>query len=81
MEYYPKQAVWKLNLHCNLNCLHCGSQAGKNTKKELTLDECFNIAEQLIGMGCQYLTLIKRYRNLATPINGANGKQPRITLN
>ena len=57
-EYYPRQAVWELTLKCNMNCLHCGSKAGKSRERELTLDECMDIAQQLIDMGLKLITLI-----------------------
>ncbi len=58
MEYYPKYAVWETTLKCNMNCMHCGSSAGKARDNELTLDECLNIAQQLIDMNLEYITLI-----------------------
>lgn len=58
MKYYPRQAVWEMTLKCNMNCRHCGSRAGKQRENELTLDECLDIAQQLIDMGLEYITLI-----------------------
>jgi radical SAM protein with 4Fe4S-binding SPASM domain len=49
---------WELTLSCTLSCMHCGSRAGKARPNELSLDECFSVAEELIGMGCKDLTMI-----------------------
>lgn len=56
--YYPRQAVWEMTLRCNMNCMHCGSRAGKARQDELTLEECKDIAKQLIDMGLEQITLI-----------------------
>ena len=56
--YYPRQAVWEMTLRCNMNCMHCGSRAGKARQDELTLEECKDIAKQLIYMGLEQITLI-----------------------
>ena len=58
VKYYPKHAVWEMTLKCNMNCMHCGSKAGAPREKELTTEECLDIADQLIEMGCEYITLI-----------------------
>lgn len=58
MIYYPRQAVWEMTLKCNMNCMHCGSRAGKQRENELTLAECLDVAQQLIHMGLEYITLI-----------------------
>lgn len=58
MEYYPRQAVWETTLKCNMNCMHCGSKAGKERENELTTEECLDIAQQLIDMGLKLITLI-----------------------
>lgn len=49
---------WELTLRCTLNCLHCGSRAGRARANEQTLDECFAVADQLIALGCREMTLI-----------------------
>lgn len=58
MRYYPKYAVWELTLKCNMSCMHCGSRAGTARDRELSLDECLDVAQQLIDMGCEKITLI-----------------------
>jgi radical SAM protein with 4Fe4S-binding SPASM domain len=49
---------WELTLKCTLNCFHCGSRAGKARLNELSLDECFPVADELVALGCKELTLI-----------------------
>lgn len=58
VPYYPKYATWEMTLRCNMNCLHCGSRAGKSRLNELNESECLNIAQQLIDMGNEHITLI-----------------------
>jgi radical SAM protein with 4Fe4S-binding SPASM domain len=57
-DYVPQSCVWELTLKCNMGCIHCGSSAGKARDNELTIEECLDVADQLIGLGCEYLTLI-----------------------
>ncbi|HEX3030288.1 MAG TPA: radical SAM protein [Clostridia bacterium] len=57
-KYNLESGVWELTLKCNMNCIHCGSKAGKARENELTLDECLNIAQQYIQLGGKSLTLI-----------------------
>jgi radical SAM protein with 4Fe4S-binding SPASM domain len=47
-----------MTLQCNMNCLHCGSSAGKKRENELTLDECMKTAFELIELGCKRISLI-----------------------
>lgn len=47
-----------MTLLCNMKCLHCGSRAGKSRSNELSKSECLNIADQLIEMGNEHITLI-----------------------
>ncbi len=49
---------WELTLRCTLNCLHCGSRAGRSRPNEQRLDECLGVADQLVALGCQELTMI-----------------------
>jgi radical SAM protein with 4Fe4S-binding SPASM domain len=46
-EGFPFIVGWELTLRCNLQCMHCGSSAGKPRPKELTTEEALNICEQL----------------------------------
>lgn len=58
MGYYPRQAGWEMTLKCNMNCMHCGSKAGPKRKHELSFDKCMEIADQLIDMNLEMITLI-----------------------
>ncbi len=49
---------WELTLRCSLNCMHCGSIAGHARSSELTLEECFRVADELIALGCKDITMI-----------------------
>jgi radical SAM protein with 4Fe4S-binding SPASM domain len=50
--------LWELTLKCNLNCIHCGSVAGSARQQELSLSECFRIADEIIELNCKELTFI-----------------------
>lgn len=56
--YKLDTAVWEITLRCNLNCLHCGSDADLNERpKELTTDEALDLIEQLQELGCRRVVL------------------------
>ena len=54
----PNFVVWEITLACNLSCSHCGSRAGKARQKELSLEECFDIIQQLKDLGTREIALI-----------------------
>lgn len=54
----PKSCVWELTLKCNMHCRHCGSVAGFARGNELTLSECLHVADQIIDIGIEQITLI-----------------------
>lgn len=56
--YYLRSCLWELTLKCNMHCMHCGSAAGRARKDELTLDECFAVADELSALGCAELGFI-----------------------
>jgi len=41
-----------------MRCIHCGSVAGRAREKELTVDECLGVANDLIDLRCKRVTLI-----------------------
>ena len=41
-----------------MNCLHCGSRAGHKRENELSNEEAMTVAEELIELGCNNLSLI-----------------------
>jgi radical SAM protein with 4Fe4S-binding SPASM domain len=49
---------WELTLRCTLKCIHCGSRAGRARASEMSLDECVAVADDLVALGCQEVTLI-----------------------
>jgi len=57
-HFTPEVCVWELTLKCNMNCIHCGSSAGKAREQELSLDECMVVAEELLELGCRQVTFI-----------------------
>jgi radical SAM protein with 4Fe4S-binding SPASM domain len=57
LGYQPQSCVLELTLACNLKCRHCGSYAGQPREDELTLTEYLGIADQLIDLGCQHVSL------------------------
>ena len=57
LGYYPRFCVWELTLACDMRCLHCGSFAGARRPDELTFEEMLQVAEQLIRLGCEKVTL------------------------
>ena len=57
IEAHPRTCVWELSLLCDLRCKHCGSYAGAKREDELTGDELRRVADQLIDIGCELVTL------------------------
>ncbi|MCP4202295.1 MAG: radical SAM protein [bacterium] len=57
-DYDLRACIWELTLRCTMNCMHCGSSAGAARHKELTLNECLAVADELAALGCEELTLI-----------------------
>jgi radical SAM protein with 4Fe4S-binding SPASM domain len=57
-DYRLESCLWELTLKCTLNCMHCGSVAGKGRARELTLSECSIVAGQIVALGCRELTFI-----------------------
>jgi radical SAM protein with 4Fe4S-binding SPASM domain len=54
----PHCAVWELTLACNLNCIHCGSSAGRKRENELSLEESLKLCEDLKSIGCLGIALM-----------------------
>lgn len=57
LKLRPKHCVWELTLACNLHCKHCGSRAGKKRKKEMPIEECLSVVDQLSRLGTEIVTL------------------------
>ncbi len=58
MKLQLKCAVWETTLVCNMSCSHCGSSAGSARPDELTTKECFDLCEQLAGLGCETVAIM-----------------------
>ena len=54
----PGVVVWELTLGCNLNCIHCGSSAGKARKNELTTKEALKLCNDLAELGAHEVCLM-----------------------
>lgn len=57
--YYQLQTcVWEITLSCCFSCRYCGSKAGTAREKELSTEECLDVAGQLAELGCRRVSLI-----------------------
>ncbi|MCK5238478.1 MAG: radical SAM protein [Candidatus Thorarchaeota archaeon] len=54
----PGCAVWEITLRCNLNCIHCGSAAGKARSNELSTEEAIDLCHQLKGIRCSGVAMM-----------------------
>ncbi|MCK4364475.1 MAG: radical SAM protein [Thermoplasmatales archaeon] len=52
----PYSTVIELTLECNMNCMHCGSSAGKTRDYELSFDEMKKLFQDLSELGCGLVT-------------------------
>lgn len=43
----PVNVTWEITLKCNLQCVHCLSDSGKEQKKELNHNECLRLIDHL----------------------------------
>jgi len=55
IKYTPYQVVWETTLRCNLNCIHCGSSAGKENWDELSTEEGKKLINDLSEIGTREL--------------------------
>ncbi len=56
--YKIKNVVWEITLSCNINCLHCGSNADIHKRpSELSTPEALDLIEQLADLGCERIIL------------------------
>ena len=51
-RFVPHVVAWNLTRRCNLECAHCYIAAGpaKTADDELSTDECFRIAEEILAL-------------------------------
>ena len=57
-RYTPEVCVWELTLTCNMRCIHCGSSAGIARPRELNVEECLVVADELLELECRQVTFI-----------------------
>jgi len=55
---YPVIAIIELTLECNMDCIHCGSSAGKKRENELTTEEVLRICKELADIGTKGVALM-----------------------
>ncbi|MGA1824025.1 MAG: radical SAM protein [bacterium] len=86
IKYYPRNVVWELTLRCNMNCAHCGSEAGEKRGEELNHEEALDFCNQVGKMGCEVLTLLggepflrEDWDDLALCLNSYNVKVNAIS--
>lgn len=58
LKYTPACPVFELTLNCNLNCIHCGSLAGKKVKEELSTKQALKICKELAAIGARGVALM-----------------------
>ena len=46
----PIYAVWETTMRCDHSCSHCGSRAEFSRPNELTTEELYDVADQLIRL-------------------------------
>lgn len=56
--YSLENCVWEITLACCFSCEYCGSRGGKAREKELSTEECLDVADQLSQLGCRRVSLI-----------------------
>jgi len=59
-----------------MSCLHCGSSAGIARENELAVNECLDVADELLELGCRQVTFIggeiflyKRWEKIARKLS------------
>ena len=57
-KYILASTVWEFTLDCNLNCIHCGSNAGRKRGDELTTSEAERVCHDLKKTGCRRIALM-----------------------
>jgi len=54
----PSIAILELTLECNMDCIHCGSSAGKARKNELSTEEIKTVINELAEIGTGGIALM-----------------------
>jgi radical SAM protein with 4Fe4S-binding SPASM domain len=75
----PYQVVWELTLKCNMNCIHCGSSAGKSRIIELITKQALSVIKQLDKIGTETIVFMggepflrQDWYELAKAVNDTN---------
>lgn len=53
---YPYSVGWAITNKCNLRCIHCNMNSGKELDDELKTDECIKIIDELAKNRVQRIT-------------------------
>jgi len=56
-KYIPVSVAWEITLACNMNCMHCGSSAGRLRSNELTTKEALDLCDQLHELNAKVINL------------------------
>ena len=57
---YPFSVGWAITNKCNLRCVHCNMNSGKELNNELNKDECFKIIDELSFNNVQKISFFRR---------------------
>lgn len=53
----PQKCIWEITRQCNLRCVHCENRSGLRSARELSDDRLFEIAAELVELGCAEVAL------------------------
>src|SRR5512140_1688621 len=57
VDLFPEAVVWEITFACNMQCIHCGTSAGKRRPDELSTREALDLIDELAGLGTRTITL------------------------
>jgi len=57
-KHIPISVVWETTLACNMNCIHCGSSAGKSRVRELSTRESIQLCDDLNTLGTRVISMM-----------------------
>lgn len=53
----PLFIAWQLNLACNLDCLHCCEESGRNLPDEMTKTQALDLCRQIVELKIPYVAI------------------------
>ena len=56
-ELKPKVVFWEATKACNLSCIHCSNESGRQLENELTTEEVKRVMDDLMQLGTEELRL------------------------